>query len=127
MKFFTFIIILSCTGLLTNTTYAQWEVLVNGKNKVWKNNLYKKTYLTQSPSPFFTGKSKIKKELLEIFNIYDWKVLKNKENYILGEYIDPKGKINFFLESKSENSIHISTSRKEVDLHKVYTSFLNRN
>lgn len=112
-------------NLVSSTAFAKWEILVNGNNKVWKNPTYNKTYLTQSPSPFFNSANDHKKELLEIFNIYDWKILTSQDNYILGEYIDGRGKINYFFESKTSSAIHISTQSRGINLLEVYTNFLN--
>jgi hypothetical protein len=125
MKSITILFLLICSNLITESSYAKWEILVSGKNKVWKNKSFKKTYLTQSSSPLFQGNPKLKSELLEIFNIHDWKILKNEKQYILGIYIGAKGKLNYFLESKSKRSIHISTSAKNINLVDAYTSFVN--
>jgi hypothetical protein len=125
MKIFSGLFLLLFFNLVSSTAFAKWQIVVNGSNKVWKNPTYNKTYLTQSPSSFFNSANDHKKELLEIFNIYDWKVLTNQDSYILGEYIDGRGKINYFFESKTSNSIHISTQSRSINLLDVYTNFLN--
>lgn len=107
----------------SSSIFAKWDLLVKGPQKVWKSTHYTKTYLTQLKVGHFSGNPTTKKNLLEIFNIYDWEINKNTTGYILGEYIDHKGKLNYFFESKLPPLVHMTTTNKDVDLLNAFKSF----
>jgi hypothetical protein len=111
------------------SSFAKWETIVDSKVKVFKNSKYKSTYITRSNSGFFTGNKKHKEGLLKLFNIYDWSVTKETPTYIIGEYFDGKGKINYFLESKKGKSVHITTKNKLLRsrLHAILVEFKKEN
>ena len=103
--------------------YADWVVFTDTKQKVWKNSDYENLYLTEAA--FFKSEMGKKKQILNLFNIREWKIDVNEAKFIAGTYFDRNNKLNYFFESKEQKSIHIVTTevRWKRDFQKICASF----